>query len=118
RLKQIGWKEEHIGHAVENLCKSRQRAIDDFMRRHERAICSELAVGTWVLVHETWLDLQQGNKGALRWSGPYIIHEKYQSGSYCLRELDGTVLKEPVAANRLKLFYYREDRQTIETSLA
>ncbi|KZT00323.1 uncharacterized protein LAESUDRAFT_633658, partial [Laetiporus sulphureus 93-53] len=63
--------------------------------------------GTWVLVHETWLDAQHGNKGVLHWSGPYVVHERYASGSYCLKELDGTVLKEAVTANRVKLFYYR-----------
>ena len=66
-------------------------------------------------MHETWLDSQMGNKGALRWTGPYIVHRKLQDMTYQLRKLDGTVMCGSVAANRLKIFYYREEHQTIRT---
>ena len=118
RTQQIERREIVLGEATENVRASRQRAVDDFMRKHAKVIqLSQYEAGTWVLVHETWLDAQHGNKGALRWAGPYVVHERYPSGSYCLRELDGTVLKEHVAANRLRLFFYRNDYQTLLTIL-
>lgn len=118
RLQQIARKEEHIGLAVDGLKKNRQRSVDDYMRRNAHRIRDhEFEPGTWVLVHETWLDGQHGNKGALRWAGPYVVHEQFRTGSYALRELDGTVLKEHVAASRLKLFYYREERQVCRAGI-
>jgi len=56
-----------------------------------------------------------GNKGALRWTGPYIVHRKLHDTTYQLRELDGTVIRGSVAANRLKIFYYCEEHQTGRT---
>ena len=118
RIQQIERRESVLGEATENVRASRQRSVDDFMRRNEKVIqLSQYEPGTWVLVHETWLNAQHGNKGALRWAGPYVVHERYPSGSYCIRELDGTVLKEHVAANRLRLFFFRDDHQTLVTIL-
>ncbi|EKM51440.1 uncharacterized protein PHACADRAFT_102853, partial [Phanerochaete carnosa HHB-10118-sp] len=77
-----------------------------------------LEPGTWVLVHETWLDNQHGNKGALRWAGPYVIVQRHPSGSYSLRELDGTLLKESVSGSRLKLFYFRDHDQSMTAAAA
>ncbi|KZT73500.1 hypothetical protein DAEQUDRAFT_662193, partial [Daedalea quercina L-15889] len=79
-----------------------KKAIKDFERQHKHRLESgDYAPGTWVLIHETWLDAQHGNKGTLRWAGPYVVHERYPLGSYCLRELDGTVLKEHIMVSRL-----------------
>ena len=52
--------------ALEQQKKVRQWAVDDFNSKHERLLSSgEFLLGTWVLLHETWLDAQMGNKGAL-----------------------------------------------------
>ena len=94
----------------------RQRAVDDFNRKHAHYLSSgSFVIGTWVLLHETWLDSQMGHKGALRWTGPYIVHRQLRDTTYQLRELDGTVMRGSVAANRLKVFYYREEHQTVRT---
>ena len=66
-------------------------------------------------MHETWLDSQMGDKGALRWTGPYIVHRKLQDTTYQLRELDGIVMHRLVTANCLKIFYYRQEHQMIRT---
>jgi hypothetical protein len=41
------------------------------------------------------------------WAGPFKIAKRYRSGSYQLKELDGTTLKGSVAARHLKPFYTR-----------
>ena len=114
RIKQLARREEDIGIAVEHLTIARQRAIDDYHRRNASRIrMDNLKPGTWVLLHETWLDAQHGNKGALHWAGPFVIDSLLsRSRSYHLREIDGTLLRATAPADRLKIFYYREKLQT------
>lgn len=117
RMKQLARREEDIGTAVQHLEESRRRAAEDANRANaHRMRDEELLPGMWVLVHETWLDAQHGHKAAVRWAGPFVIHQRHPSGSYALRELDGTVLKEAVAASRLKVFYFRDTHQTRPTA--
>ena len=116
RMQQILRRDEKLVLAMAQQKKVRQRAVDDFNRKHAHYLSSgSFVLGTWVLLHETWLDSQMGNKGALRWTGPYIVHRQLRDTTYQLRELDGTVMRGSVAANRLKIFYYREEHQTIRS---
>lgn len=119
RTKQISRRDEHLGPATEETQRTRQQAIDNFMRKHTTRIASgDYEPGTWVLIHETWLDRQLGNKGALRFSGPYIIHCRHHHNNYRLRELDGSLIREAVPAARLKPFYCREEYQTMPAAIA
>jgi len=116
RIQQILRRDKKLVLAMEQQKRVRQQAVDDFNSKHECHLSSgNFLLGTWVLLHETWLDAQMGNKGALRWTGPYIVHRKVQETTYQLRELDGTVMRGSVAANHLKIFYYREEHQTVRT---
>ena len=116
RMQQILRRDKKLVLALEQQKRVRQRAVDNFNRKHEHYLSSgSFIIGTWVLLHETWLDSQMGNKGALRWTGPYIVHRQLRDTTYQLRELDGTVMQGSVAANRLKVFYYREEHQTVRT---
>jgi hypothetical protein len=116
RMQQILRRDKKLVLAMEQQKRVRQRAVDDFNRKHEHYLSSgSFILGTWVLLHETWLDSQMGHKGALRWTGPYIVHKQLRDTTYQLRELDGTVMRGSIAANRLKIFYYREEHQTIRT---
>lgn len=45
-----------------------------------------------------------------------MIHKKLKDTTYQLRELDGTVKRESIAVSRLKVFYYREEVQTVQTA--
>ncbi|EMD31740.1 hypothetical protein CERSUDRAFT_100206 [Gelatoporia subvermispora B] len=115
RIKQIAQREEDIGVAKATVMKTCQRAIDDYMKRHARQIRDRgFEVGTWVLMHETWLNAQQGNKGTLRQVGPYVVVWQLPSGSYKIAEIDRMHICNHVAASRLKLFYFREDHQEMK----
>ena len=96
--------------------KVHQWAVDDFNPKHTHYLSSgSFVMGTWVLLHETWLDSQMGHKGVLQWAGPYIVHHQLHNTTYQLRELDGMVMRGSVAANCLKVLYYQEEHQTVCT---
>ena len=114
RTLQISRRDTVLLDALEHQKKRRQRSVDDFNKRYEKYFVeNDFDIGTWVLLHETWLNDQHGNKGVPRWSGPFAIHQKLSDYSYRLREIDGTVKRGKVAKDRLKIFYYREENQTI-----
>ena len=62
--------------------------------------------GSLILVWNNYLDFQFGNKGALRWQGPYVVVQRRPSGAYILAELDGTVFTKPFTARCLKLYHF------------
>jgi hypothetical protein len=116
RAQQIVRWDRKLVLALEQQKQLCQKAVDQFNLKWANMLSTgDFELGTWVLAHETWLDTQVGNKGALRWSGPFIIHEKACEKVYHLRELDGTMKRELFFADRLKIFYYREDHQTVQS---
>lgn len=118
RAKQITYRDDMLDTAQERLYNSRVKAGEDYARRHARSLRIEpLKPGMLVLRHETWLDNQLGNKDANRWTGPYIVKKQYPSGAYQIAELDGTILRDAVAANRLKIFYHRTETAKSSPSL-
>lgn len=65
--QQIAQREEHLRKATKETVHTRQSAIDNYMKKNVKHISSGIfEPGTWVLVHEMWLDCQLGNKGSLR----------------------------------------------------
>lgn len=116
RAQQIMRRDEKLSDAFKRQAAARKRDVDAFYRKYEdKWRANTFEVGTWVLVEETWLRKQMGNKLAQRWTGPYVIDGEYGKHSYYLRELDGTFIRHPVNKHRLKIFYFRPDHQTIKT---
>lgn len=112
RLKQITRREQDVGKALDRLNQARKRAVED-LEKGRGPSSKVLDVGTLVLVHQTWLDGQHGNKGALRWAGPYVV-DKVMGQFYELRELDGTRMKGRFAVDRVKRFHHREGHQSMK----
>ncbi|KAI0069942.1 hypothetical protein K474DRAFT_1566307, partial [Panus rudis PR-1116 ss-1] len=105
RLKQIARRESDIGKAIDKL--NHERAKSTAAKNARKVPQVPLAPGTLVLVHQTWLDNQHGNKGKLRWAGPYVVRNIVDGRFYTLMELDGTVMKGAFAADRVKQFFQR-----------
>jgi len=85
RMQQILRWDKKLVLAMDQQKKVHQWAVDDFNRKHAHYLSSgTFVLGTWVLLHETWLDSQMGNKGALRWTGPYIVHHQLHDTTYQL----------------------------------
>ncbi|KAE9385645.1 hypothetical protein BT96DRAFT_840426 [Gymnopus androsaceus JB14] len=98
--------------------QSRQRAIDDQARRHGNTFnFHDYEEGMYVWLRESQLETTKGNKTDWTYSGPFIIHSKRDNGSYVLRELDGSLLHGHVNAQRLRLFYFRPENQTLRSRI-
>lgn len=69
-----------------------------------------LLVNDPVLLHDTIRDAEMtsGDKLRMRWMGPFRIAEVRDSGSYRIKEFDGTWARESIAGNRLKRLFFRE----------
>ena len=59
--------------------------------------CGEYKKGELVIVYNEALDNQMSGKGVLKWCGPYAVVTRWPSGAYVVQELDGSILKQPVA---------------------
>ncbi|KAF8228431.1 hypothetical protein L208DRAFT_1549202 [Tricholoma matsutake] len=115
--RQIARRDHHLVQGLDQQRALRKQAVEEFNEKHRAQLSTgNFTLGTWVLAHETWLDTQVGNKGALRWMGPFIIHEKVCDKTYKLWELDGTVKRELYFATQLKIFYYRKHYQMVHSS--
>ncbi|KAJ3474287.1 hypothetical protein NLI96_g12542 [Meripilus lineatus] len=101
---------------IDSLVKLRQtrnrliRARDYEEAHKDRIRRDGYPIGSMVLKH---ISRSLPSSTGQQWTGPYLIRERYDSGSYGLSELDGAVIRDPVAANRLKLFHLREDFQSM-----
>jgi hypothetical protein len=115
RAQQILRRDELLNPALEDLRRARLRSIENMNRKMRYHSFKDFEPGMWVWRHETHLEGQHGHKEEMRWSGPYIIHEKHPNDVYTLRELSGVVIRGTVTVHRLKLFYYRPDRQTLKS---
>lgn len=66
---------------------------------------SKLGIGSSARNERIETEVRMHRKCAPHWFGPYIITDKSEGmGTYHLRELDGTELKERIAGKRLKKF--------------
>jgi hypothetical protein len=65
-----------------------------------------------VLVFDSSLEHQHSTlmKFSRKWFGPYVVVATHNNATYTLRELDGTILKIPVAGKWIKTFMRRDGR--------
>jgi hypothetical protein len=114
RMEQLKDRDLNVDQASKKLAIQRKQNADTYWEKYGKERYKRpLTCGTMVLVYKTSLDNQQGNKGALWWSGPYYVVAIRPSGAYILAELDGTVLSKPFAAQCVKIFYYRDSTEPV-----
>ena len=85
--------------------EARLRNKQKFDKKH-RLRPRKIRDGDWVIVYDNSLDHQHSTvrKFAKRWFGPYEVCQGCDNGTYWLSELDGTVLRTPIAGKRVKIF--------------
>ena len=111
RIQQLGKLPEDLQIAAERLKAARLGNKDRFDRTH-RLRPKPIQVGDWVLIYDSSLMHQHSTvkKFAKRWFGPYVVLKVHDNATYSLRELDGAVMRSPVAGKRVKAFRRRDGR--------
>ena len=115
RIRQLERHKEDVEQAKIKLKDARVKNKAAFDQKHRlRPIA--LQDGDWVLVYDSSLDNQYTTmrKMVRRWFGPYVVMQVLDHGAYKLCELDGTVLKVPIAGKRVKLFKRRDGQFALE----
>lgn len=109
RIQQLGRLPEDLQIAAERLKAARLANKERFDRTH-RLRPKPIHVGDWVLIYDSSLMHQHSTvkKFAKKWFGPYVVLKVHDNATYSLRELDGTVIRNPVAGKRVKAFRRRD----------
>ena len=112
RIRQLEGRPEDIAEAVRRQQEARLRNKSRFDAKH-RLRPRKIEEGDWVLVYDSSLDHQHTTmrKFAKRWFGPYEVRKVFDNGTYRLCELDGTILRVPIAGKRVKVFKKRTDKE-------
>ena len=102
----------------------RQEAMNDLFWKRDDAIClnkdlcerwdkrsqalarkKNLMEDMLVLVCNSSLDKTFQRKFKHRWDGPYIIHNRFTNGTYELKSIDGSLMRERINGVRLKPYH-------------
>src|SRR5258706_11855171 len=114
RMQQLAQRKDLLNDAEKRYYWSWMKAVDAYNQRHVHQMKNgDYGKGELVLVYDEALDNQMSGKGALRWRGPYAIVARRPSGAYVLQELDGAMLKQPVAWKRLKSYVPRQGLEPV-----
>lgn len=118
RIQQLERLPEDHRSALEKLEASRLSNKERFDRTH-RLRSKPIEVGDWVLVFDSILEHQHSTlrKFARRWFGPYVVVTVHKNATYSLRELDGTILRIPIARKRIKAFRRRATGFVLENDI-
>ncbi|TDL24407.1 hypothetical protein BD410DRAFT_695988, partial [Rickenella mellea] len=102
RIAQLHKHALDLDKAAETLAKSRFKIKERFEQQFSRKLFSgEFQPGDLVLVRNTAIEEELNRKTQPRYLGPYVVVRRTQGGSYVLSEMDGTVLRNGVAAFRV-----------------
>jgi len=111
RMTQLDEQALDQARAAEALEESRTRNKEyfDAKRRLRKSVDQQIKIGDLVLLHNTSIQKSHNKKLEDNWFGPYRVREVTDSGYYRIEELDGTILTESIAGNRLKRFFTRQE---------
>src|ERR1700733_2053075 len=70
--------------------------------------------GELVLIRNSEQEMRLNKKSKPRYSGPYEVCRRTKGGSYVIKELDGTYLREGVAAFRLLPYISRHNKSLLK----
>jgi hypothetical protein len=112
RIRQLEARSEDIREAVRRQQEARLLNKLRFDKKH-RLRPKRIEEGDWVLVYDSSLDHQHSTirKFARRWFGPYEVRKRFENGTYRLSELDGTMIRVPIAGKRVKVFKKRNHQE-------
>ncbi|KAI0349790.1 hypothetical protein OH77DRAFT_1372883, partial [Trametes cingulata] len=102
RIRQLQKRPADVAQAADVLRKTRLTSKEQFEKkfshRLQRAAFQE---GDLVLIRNTAIEREMKRKHKPRYLGPYQVVRQTQNGSYVVKELNGDVSRESIAAFRL-----------------
>jgi Integrase zinc binding domain/Integrase core domain/RNase H-like domain found in reverse transcriptase len=100
--------------ASDRNARARIQAAKDYAIKHARRLVSGIyREGELVIVALKGPGIVRGGtlaKSEDTWAGPFRIVRRFNSGSYQIEELDGSILRGTIPAGHLKPFYTRESQ--------
>ena len=118
RIRQLEKRPDDLQRAMSTLHASRLRSKRHFEKIYaHRMIYDDFKPGELVLVRNVQVEKELDRKSKPRYLGPYeVVRRKSNSTSYVLKELDGTPMRQGVAAFRLIPYYQRNNPLPIPPS--
>ncbi|KZO93437.1 hypothetical protein CALVIDRAFT_473762, partial [Calocera viscosa TUFC12733] len=110
RARQLEKREDDLLQIADRIVKARQVSAERFRKMFSNTIHDyDHRPGDLVLLRNSSNDGPLRDKTLSRYLGPYITVKRHQGGSYILAELDGTVLRNKIAAFQVIPYYGRRD---------
>jgi transposase InsO family protein len=115
RIRQLERRPEDIAEAARALKGARFKSKEEFEWKYRRRMRREsYKAGELVLVRNSEQEMRLNRKTKPRYLGPYEVCRRTKGGSYVLKELDGSILKQGVAAFRLLPYVSRHDKSLLK----
>lgn len=110
RIQQFQKRDKDLEDAAATLRRHRFKSKQQFELRYRRTLWTDdLEAGTLVIMRNSAKDKSLDKKYSPRYLGPYEVVRRTRGGSYVLKELDGAVMRQGVAAQRLLPYLSRDD---------
>ena len=114
RMRQLEKRQEDLDKAAELLTQNRFRSKEQFEKKFRRRLFTDNhKEGALVLVRNTTVEKSMNRKSKPRYLGPFEVVRRTLGGSYVLKELDGSIWSQKVAAFRI-LPYILRDQAKLE----
>ena len=102
RIRQLQKKPEDIARAAEVLRQTRMNSKQHFEHKFAHRLRKEaFQPGDLVLVRNTAIERELNRKHKPRYLGPYEVVRQTHNGAYVVKELNGNISRESIAAFRL-----------------